>query len=100
MVEYKKKEVKLQNGGFRNYYSKLYKNGTEKKITKQEYLKKMSGGDGGNNLGYSKKRMMTNLYNNLNDKIKNLNISQHNSYDNILYTWFNKNSKDISSYSD
>ena len=45
MVEYKKKIVKLQNGGIRNYYSKLYKNGTEKKITKQEYLKKMSGGE-------------------------------------------------------
>ena len=44
MVEYKKKFLKLQNGGFRNYYSKLYKNGTEKKITKNEYLKKMSGG--------------------------------------------------------
>lgn len=39
MVEYKK-IVKLQNGGIRNYYSKLYKNGNQKKITKQEYLKK------------------------------------------------------------
>ena len=95
MVEYKKKEVKLQNGGIRNYYSKLYKNGNEKKITKKEYLKKMSGGQGGNNLGFPKKRIMTNLYNNLNDKIKKLNDSPPNSYDNILYNWFNKNSKVI-----
>ena len=81
MVEYKKKEVKLQNGGFRNYYSKLYKNGNEKKITKKEYLKKMSGG-------------MTNLYDSLNNEIKKLEYS-NNSYDNILYNWFNNNSSVI-----
>ena len=41
MVQYFKKEVQLKNGGIRNYYSKLYKNGNVKKITKEEYFKKV-----------------------------------------------------------
>jgi len=93
MVEYKKKEVKLQNGGFRNYYSKLYKNGTEKKITKQEYLKKMSGG-GGNNTGYTKNRIANFLYDNLYKKIEILQSSNKN-YDNILFNWFNEKKAEI-----
>jgi nicotinic acid phosphoribosyltransferase len=94
MVEYKKKEVKLQNGGFRNYYSKLYKNGNEKRITKQEYLKKMSGA-GGNNLGYSRTRVANFLYDQLSSKIKALNNSPDNSYDNILYNWFDEKKEEI-----
>ena len=99
MVEYKKKEVKLQNGGIRNYYSKLYKNGNEKKITKKEYLKKMSGGGGDNNLGYSRTRVANFLYDKLSYKINELkssnNINKLKSSNNILCTWFDENKEEI-----
>jgi nicotinic acid phosphoribosyltransferase len=94
MVEYKKKEVKLQNGGVRNYYSKLYKNGTEKKITKQEYLKKMSGGGGGNTMNRNQTRVANFLYDNLSNKINMLEISNKN-YNNILFNWFNEKKEEI-----
>lgn len=84
MVEYKKKILKLQNGGVRNYYSKLYKNGTEKKITKNEYLKKMSGG----------KSLISSLYHDLKKNIETLKNTNNNS-DKVLHDWFNEKKDDI-----
>ena len=49
MVEYKNKLITLQNGGTRNNYYKLYKNGTSKRINKELYLKKVKVGGGYNN---------------------------------------------------
>ena len=40
MVEYIKRNIKLQKGGSRNLYYKKYKNGNEKRINKDLYIKK------------------------------------------------------------
>jgi hypothetical protein len=45
MVDYKKKKIRLQSGGVRNFYYKVISNGKKKQISKMEYLNK-KGGEG------------------------------------------------------
>lgn len=51
MVDYKKKRVQLQGGGYKYQYYKQYKNGKEKQVEKEEYYsnkqKTKKGGDEG-----------------------------------------------------
>lgn len=43
MVEYKRKRMNTSDGSVRYYYTKVYKGGASKRVSKAEYMKKISG---------------------------------------------------------
>jgi len=98
MVEYKKRRVQLQSGGYKYQYYKQYKNGKEKKIEKEEYYKNKKGGT---NVQQNCSR--NSLSRNINDSVcffsGNL-IKEHQTFpygsDKRLVKFFMNNNGDIS----
>lgn len=94
MVEYKRKKIKLQSGGTRNYYYKISENGEKKRINKNEYLANIQkGGEsdfdkikswrverkrlGSYRSNRSGRRIVSNFFVNSKDELKNKLLGSH-----------------------